>query len=76
MCEATSHEVTREAFEAKADVVKGGNRKIKVVVHVVCRDTNGQVRFEQDATTYVIVPFGSEVPSFSCESVRAEEVST
>jgi hypothetical protein len=76
MGEATSHEVTREAFEAKAHVVKSGNRKIKVVVHVVCRDGNGQVRFEQDATTYVIVPSGDEVPLFSCESVRAEEVST
>jgi hypothetical protein len=63
-------------FEAKAQVVKGGNRRIKVVVHVVCRDSNGQVRFEQDAETHVIVPFGAEVPLFSCESVRAEEVST
>lgn len=74
MCEAMSHEITREAFEAKAQVVKGGNRKVKVVARVVCLDVNGQVRFEADAIAYVIVPFGGDTPLFSCSEVRVWEV--
>lgn len=58
-------------FTASAHVVRGGNRMMKIVAHLVCRDVNGQVRFEVDAEASCPIPAGDEVPLFRCEDVRA-----
>lgn len=59
-------------FGVQANVIKGGNRMMEIVAHVVCRDENGQVRWEDDAKLMVIMPHGDEVPQFVCEGVTCK----
>lgn len=59
-------------FRAQAHVVPGGNRWLRVTAHVVCRDANGQIRWEEDAITMIQIPAGREVPAFHCEEVKSE----
>ena len=61
-----------DLFAATARVVRGGNRLLRVVAHVVCRDVNGQVRWEDDAVTEMPIPAGTEVPVFRCEAIWSE----
>lgn len=69
--EPLSPEESDSMFKAYANVVKGGNRMMKIVAHVVCRDANGQVKFEKDAVAMIPIPAGEDVPLFQCEEVRA-----
>lgn len=56
-------------FGAYANVVKGGNRLLEIKAHVVCRDSNGQPRWEEDCVTQIQIPCGDEIPKFVCEGV-------
>lgn len=61
-------------MEVIANVVKGGNRLLRVISHVVCRDDNGQVRWEGDGVFEIQIPAGTEIPRFRCESVESKEI--
>lgn len=65
-------DVERDVCTATATVVRGGNRLLRVVAHVVCCDDNGQVRWADDAVALIPIPAGTEVPVFRCEAIRSE----
>jgi len=59
------------AMGAYVRIVKGGNRMFEIRAHVVCRDSNGNVKWEDDAVCRVALPYGSDVPDVKCEDVKA-----
>lgn len=69
--EAEPHE---DMFGANAKVIKRGNRLLAIKAHVVCRDVNGQVRWEEDAIAKIVIPAGQEVPEFQCEGITGRIV--
>lgn len=57
--------------DAVAHVVRGGNRLLRIVAHVVCRDVNGEIIYGEDAACDIQIPRGSDLPVFYCERVES-----
>lgn len=58
-------------FGVTANVIKGGNRLLKVVARLASFDVNNQVSYEGDAVLYFQIPRGEDIPDFRCMNIKS-----